>query len=227
MLRQRKAKDPILPLHVDDASTSRVYSPTKRRRAAEPNLWYRLYIPLLLFFVIAFGFAYLTVTGGDIHHQHNHLREGEVHQHRAHHQHTTKRMMEERSHNHNTESPQQHPGRIPRESTSAPTDRLQTQQNKQENASAAEEQDSLAATSVALKQVKIACPGGSLGILNDDYCDCSDGSDEPQTSACSHITIQQGTFHCTDGTSLIFASRVNDGVRDCSDGSDEGIITKS
>jgi hypothetical protein len=136
--------------------------------------------------------------------------------------------MEERSNKHNAESSQEHPGRIPRESTRAPTDRLQTQQNKQKNASAAEEQDSLAATSVALKQqVNFACPGGSLGILNDDYCDCSDGSDEPQTSACSHITIQQGTFHCTDGTSLIFASRVNDGVRDCPDGSDEGIIAKS
>ena len=65
------------------------------------------------------------------------------------------------------------------------------------------------------------CTNGSKGILNDDYCDCPDGSDEPETSACSRITVQIATFHCKDRTKAIFASRVGDGVKDCSDGSDE------
>lgn len=59
------------------------------------------------------------------------------------------------------------------------------------------------------------------GVLNDDYCECDDGSDEPDTAACSHLLIQQPTFHCKDGSFIIFASRVNDGVTDCADGSDE------
>lgn len=82
---------------------------------------------------------------------------------------------------------------------------------------------------------EILCPDGSTGYLNDDYCDCSDGSDEPGTSACSNVNVMRKTFACGGGggggsdgdgdgeeaVRMIYASRVNDGIVDCPDGSDE------
>jgi hypothetical protein len=71
-----------------------------------------------------------------------------------------------------------------------------------------------------------ACPDGSgapvpFERLNDGFCDCRDGSDEPGTGVCQG---DGGRFFCPNSgfkAVHLFASRVNDGICDCCDGSDE------
>ena len=64
--------------------------------------------------------------------------------------------------------------------------------------------------------------------INDNFCDCEDGSDEPGTNACSHVKDAHG-FYCQNVGSepkLIKNSFVNDNVCDCCDGSDERFNAK-
>ena len=70
---------------------------------------------------------------------------------------------------------------------------------------------------------EFTCRDGSRTLpasyLNDDYCDCEDGSDEPGTSACPGAR-----FYCPNvgfRPEYVRSGKVNDGICDCCDGSDE------
>ncbi|EED21667.1 protein kinase C substrate, putative [Talaromyces stipitatus ATCC 10500] len=101
--------------------------------------------------------------------------------------------------------------------------------------------DTTTFTCISVPAIKIP-----FSAVNDDYCDCPDGSDEPGTSACSHLSRlspltsadHPGTddidltpalpgFYCKNkghNPAYIPFQRVNDGVCDyeiCCDGSDE------
>lgn len=56
--------------------------------------------------------------------------------------------------------------------------------------------------------------------VNDDFCDCADGSDEPATPACSGTAGGGMGFLCANAghvSKRVFSSRVNDGICDCCD----------
>jgi len=69
------------------------------------------------------------------------------------------------------------------------------------------------------KEGNFTCLDGAMSVkfdkVNDNSCDCADGSDEPGTSACDFH------FYCEPEHRYIRSNVVNDGVCDCCDGSDE------
>lgn len=86
--------------------------------------------------------------------------------------------------------------------------------------------------SASLLNIKTETPACVLGLqpelVDDDYCDCQDGSDEPNTSACSHVLLRPNAeeakglqFICKADGKPVAVGDVGDGVCDCCDGSDE------
>jgi hypothetical protein len=243
-LRQRKAKDAILPLYNNngdndnnddgaDADTDgkrsnrsakmsiRLGGPTifgtvsRKHSKGESKLLHTVYLPLVVFFACALGFAYLTISGGQpSHHLHTqyhhngHKHPQLIRPRKVYHQHTAGRLKGQ----HGLETPKSDAlaKQIPKTTTETESEQSVKRQSSR-----------VAAATPSGGKVKVRCPDGAVGYLDDDYCDCADGSDEIKTSACSHLTVQRAKFHCADGTSILYSSRVRDGVQDCLDGSDE------
>lgn len=65
----------------------------------------------------------------------------------------------------------------------------------------------------------LSCDGGknvmNVDRMNDDYCDCKDGLDEPGTSSCASVVTSDTTFWCLNSghvSKRISLSRVDDGI---------------
>lgn len=62
--------------------------------------------------------------------------------------------------------------------------------------------------------------------VNDDYCDCEDGTDEPSTTACPNGIFYCDTQYPRKEILSVPSSKVNDGICDCCDGSDEWLHSR-
>jgi len=73
---------------------------------------------------------------------------------------------------------------------------------------------------ILLENKTFICDGGAtvlkVDAVNDDFCDCKDGLDEPATNACL-----DNRFTCLNDEKVIPSSYMNDGICDCCDGTDE------
>ncbi|EQC40429.1 hypothetical protein SDRG_02325 [Saprolegnia diclina VS20] len=87
----------------------------------------------------------------------------------------------------------------------------------------------MAAIAMAAQDACISAVSGDLlplvpELMNDDFCDCADGRDEPHTAACSHVLSAAHDCHNRGLLPMrIHTSQVGDGVCDCCDGSDEAV----
>ena len=218
VLRKRKQKDGILPLHSAEPNgspgTTSTKAPTRTLRKKQSNSHgtgrpvfgsKALYGFIVLFIgVLSLAIFLMTTTMN---------RKGPsdeiVHHNKHFHSHTANKM--------------QHPNKLDRLSGNGMPGHVDQRASvSPQHASSIDDSDEEQQQHHRrIIPMTIQCSDGSDGVVNDDYCDCPDGSDEPETSACSHLTIQQATFSCADGSATLYTSRVLDGVKDCADGSDE------